>query len=71
MKAHAYKVVLLVIDHENMGEMAVRETLETNRHVSPHVMGIECQHVDWNDDHPLNKKGTQEEAFRRMFGGVR
>lgn len=58
----AYKLEVLVIDHDNVG-LSVKEMLEDanfpNDCISPKVMKIQIADIgEWSDDHPLNKKDT-------------
>lgn len=66
-----YAVVLLVVDHDNLGECGVCEALENTRYlVAPSVMAIETREVEWRDDHPLNMCDEIEAEFARLFGDV-
>ncbi len=50
----AYKVELLVLDHENIG--VCKETFrEDFEYLFPRVMSIQSKEIgEWDDDHPLN-----------------
>lgn len=64
----AYRIVALVIDHEEYGLSEAIGCIENERYVSPTVM--EAQEVDigeWSDDHPLNCFATMREACARAF----
>lgn len=64
----AYKVGLLIIDNENIGEDEIRDRLENCRYVYPSVMNIQSAEIgEFHDDHPLNKKDTFEEEYNRIF----
>lgn len=68
----AYKVVLLVIDDENVGEKNITSYIEDarypNRCIAPQVMAIDGREIgDWHDDHPLNKTDQYENEFKRLF----
>ena len=66
MKLH--KVVLYVIDHDMIGPENVKGVLEnteyTNRCIRPEVGDIQTFDIGpWHDDHPLNYRGCDFEAF--------
>jgi hypothetical protein len=67
-----YKVTLLVVDHDRLGEEELRGVIERtkypNRCISPSVMGVQTREVEWSDDHPLNLLDRQERAFVDLFG---
>lgn len=67
-----YKVELLVVDTDDLGEEEVRDLLEHTRYpnhaISPRVMAVESREVEWSDEHPLNNATTEQEAFRKLFG---
>ena len=70
MKVH--KVVLLVVDTDNMGAEGIKEVVESerypNRCISPHVIAVETRDIgEWTDAHPLNHSNSLNE-FRRLFG---
>lgn len=71
MKVH--KVVLMVIDHDNIGAEELVDVMENarypNRCISPQVIDIETKEVKWHDRHPLNISATAAaEEFRKLFG---
>lgn len=68
----AYKIELLVIDFDGLGQQGVVETIESRRWpndcISPSVEA--CQEADigvWTDDHPLNRKDTAPAEYARIF----
>ena len=65
------KLEVMVIDLDGIGVEEVKEALENarypNRCISPNVMGVKYCHVDWSDDHPLNKNDTHVEAYEILF----
>lgn len=68
----AYKVVLLVVDHDELGDEEITEVIEHTRYpnhcVSPTVMTIEGADIgEWTDDHPLNSYDTMKPEFERLF----
>lgn len=71
-KVQVHKVVLLVVDHDNLGPEGLRQEIENvnypNDCVSPGVMSIETREIEWTDDHPLNLGRTQRAEFARLFG---
>lgn len=68
MKTKVYKVVLSIVDHEDMSEESVIHLLENVRYLYPNVISLESREVeDWDDDHPLNKKDTHTQELERLF----
>ena len=67
MTATIYKVELLVVDTEEMGEEQIRCEFENMRFINAEVKKIESRKVEWTDEHPLNKSETCEEAYRKLF----
>lgn len=69
MKAKVYKVELLVVDteqHRNQEEVVY--FLENVEYLYSTVKSIKTVEIDWDDDHPLNNKGTQDQAYKELFG---
>jgi len=71
---NAYKVELLVLDFDGLGEKGVVDALENvrypNRCISPSVMNIDCRDIgEWDDSHPLNHHGKAPAEYERLFGG--
>ena len=70
----AYKVEVLIIDFDNIGEEgiidAIEETSYPNRCISPDVKKIEARDIgEWDDDHPLNLSvETQNNEYKKLFG---
>lgn len=69
----AYKVELLIIDFDKLGEESLRYQLENasypNDCVSPTVMAIRGRDVGpWHDDHALNSRSTRATAYDFLFG---
>jgi hypothetical protein len=62
-----YKIELLVIDHENMGEDLIREELELCPYVYPSIMHLDSQDVDWTDEHPLNSHHDCSAEYEKLF----
>lgn len=68
-----YKIELMIIDHDEIGEEEIIEILENtrypNRCISPDVKKIESRDIgEWSDDHPLNFCSTQDAEYKRLFG---
>jgi hypothetical protein len=72
MKRQVHKLVVMVVDHDDLGGTEVRDIIEHNRYpnhcMSPRVMLIDTREVEWSDDHPLNRESTQEDGFDALFG---
>jgi hypothetical protein len=69
---NVYKVVLSVIDFEDVGEQGIRDMIEgahyPNRCISPQVLNIESRDIgEWNDSHPLNNKRKARSFFDALF----
>lgn len=68
----AYKVEVLVIDFEGIGEESVHEEIEnanySNDCIIPKVMNSWVADIgNWSDDHPLNKRQTAPTEYARLF----
>lgn len=67
-----FKVEVMVIDFDELGEAEVKSTIETTRYpnycINPSVKKIETREVEWSDDHPLNKRDTTDKAYAELFG---
>lgn len=74
MKTKVYKIELLVIDFDDLGEEAVKDEIENTRYanhcISPTVQKIETREVDWSDDHPLNDVNKSDEEYKKLFGTI-
>lgn len=73
MKIH--KVVLTIIDFDEVGADGVKEVIENarypNRCISPHVRSVETRDIgEWSDDHLLNKRDTAEAEIKRLFASL-
>ncbi len=72
-KVEVFKVELMVVDHDGVGEAEVRSLLENARYpnhcISPNVSGMNSRDVTWSDDHPLNNRRLWLGAFRELFDG--
>ena len=68
----AFKIELLIIDHDNVGEEEIKHHLEHTKYpnhcIGPDVKNIECRDIGvWDDDHPLNSSDTFQEEYERLF----
>ncbi len=66
MKAKVHRIVLMVVDLDNLGAEGVADVLE-NTCISPSVLSAATEEVEWADDHPLNRRDTRYEAFDTLF----
>lgn len=69
---NVYRVLLTVIDFDELGADGVRETLECTRFengcIRPSVQSTETRDIgEWSDDHPLNHSETQADELSRLF----
>ena len=67
-----YKVELLIIDHDELGEDEIENMLENtnypNHCINPSVMKIDsCDIGEWTDDHPLNNNVERGSCYYRLF----
>ena len=67
----AYKVVILIVDHDNVGD-GIKDAIENVRYpnhcMSPYVMSIKSADIGkWTDDNPLNGASSMAEEFERLF----
>ncbi len=70
----AYLATVLVIDFDGLGPDGVKVEMEhvvyPNRCLTPHVEGIEEFDIGpWDDDHPLNQRGTDSLAYLKSLRG--
>lgn len=70
----AYKIELLVLDFEEMGEAEIRHVLENARYpnhcIAPSVKAIAVADIGaWDDSHPLNQNAACDVEYKRLFGG--
>lgn len=69
---NAYKVELLIIDFENIGEHAIRGILYNakfpNDCIRPEIMKIISKDIgEWTDNHPLNSYVTMDDEYNKIF----
>lgn len=73
-KTKVHKVTLLIVDHDDLGAQEVASVLENSRYpnhcICPQTMLVQTAEVDWDDDHPLNRRATRREAFDKLFEGM-
>lgn len=67
-----YKVELLIIDHDELGESEIKKVIEStnypNHCISPDIKNIECKDIgEWDDDHPLNLREKSNEHYNKLF----
>ena len=71
MEVKVFKIELMVIDFDNIGQTAIKDVLENtkypNRCIDPEVQNIEHQTVEWTDEHPLNFTTTSKQAYQELF----
>lgn len=64
----AYKVELLVIDHDDVGEGEITFFLEDVKYIYPKVMSIQSKDIgEWDDDHPLNQRDQYRQFYEELF----
>ena len=68
----AYKLEVLIIDHDSVGEDLIVSILENQKYpnhcLSPQVKVItEAEIGTWTDYHPLNKRATCDAEYDRIF----
>ena len=67
MKVNVYKMEIQVLDFEKYNPKTIIQEMEDCDHVSIKVRDWAVRSVDWDDDHPLNKGATADEAFKQLF----
>ena len=68
----AYRLELLIVDFDGIGEDAIKVEVENARYpndcVTPQVKSVECRDIgQWHDDHPINKRDTADAEYQRLF----
>ncbi len=68
----AYKIEMLVIDFEELGEDGIKSELANarfaNNCISPQIKTVQVADIgEWSDSHPLNKFATCETEYGRLF----
>jgi hypothetical protein len=67
-----YRLVLMVVDHDQIGHDEMRTILENQKYPNhcmyPTVTEIDYREIgEWSDDHPLNRTATSDATFRALF----
>ena len=73
MKIH--RIVMYVIDFDNMGADEVKSTLEHTRYpnhcISPTIAEVQTRDIgSWSDEHPLNQRSTMAAARVALFADM-
>lgn len=68
----AFKVELLIIDHDGLGAEQIKDVLENTKYpnwcISPEVMDVDERDIgEWHDGHPLNLLSKREAEYRLLF----
>lgn len=68
----AYKIEILVIDFDEVGEAGIFSELENanyaNDCIAPKVMNSAVADIGkWSDEHPLNNTKTSADEYARLF----
>ncbi len=68
----AYKIELLIIDHDKVGKEGIIHYLEDTKYpnycISPQVKNIIEKDIgEWSDNHPLNLNETTNKEYERLF----
>jgi len=68
----AYKVELLIIDFDELGEKELRDVIKHTHYpnycISPNIISVEERDIgEWSDDHPLNHRDTMKTEYERLF----
>jgi hypothetical protein len=71
-KMNVMKIVLAVVDFDDLGPCGVRRTIEEakypNRCISPSVLSVDVRDIgEWEDSNPLNFKSSQHAEMDRLF----
>jgi hypothetical protein len=69
----AYKVEILVIDHDGLGPEGIKDVFENTKFPNwcmyPEVKNITERDIgEWTDCHPLNMHEEQDREYKRLFG---
>ena len=70
----AYKVEILIVDHDGLGASGIQEAIENQRYANdcilPNVMAVDERDIgEWEDSHPLNLRSKMQAEYQRLFGG--
>lgn len=74
MKIH--RVVMYIIDFDEVGADGVKEVLQNtrypNRCISPNIAEVQTRDIgEWSDDHPLNKLSTADSTAKALFSDIK
>lgn len=62
----AYRVELLVVDTESVGESEVTYLLQNVKDLYPKVKSVQSRDIgEWHDNHPLNQ--GDEKYYQELF----
>lgn len=66
-----FKVELLIIDHNDIGEDEIKSAIEDTNYpadcIWPNVMAITSRDINYSDEHPLNNRNTMLEEYNCLF----
>lgn len=68
----AYKVELIIIDFDEVGEELIRYYIENTKYpnhcISPQIKLIEGKDIgEWHDNHPLNSLDLHDTEYAKIF----
>jgi hypothetical protein len=65
---NAYKIELLVVDHENCGRDDIACILSNVKYIHPTVLSVKEANIgEWSDNHLLNKLKPSKEILDQYF----
>lgn len=66
-----HRLDVLIVDTDCVGTQGVKDVLVNARYpnhcIAPDILSIETKAVEWSDDHPLNRRDTQDAAIAVLF----
>jgi len=62
-----FKLEVMVLDFEGDGIEEIKNNVEQSRYLNATVMNHKSADIEWDDEHPLNKAGTQARAYQDLF----
>jgi hypothetical protein len=67
-----YKLDVMIIDHDGLGEEGIKEELENVRFpndcLRPIVLCCQSRDIEWSDNHPLNITKKTVGEGKKLFG---
>lgn len=64
----AYKLEILIVDHDNHGGEIIAEEIRSNHFYNVDIKRICGADIgEWSDDHPLNKRDSCALEYKRLF----